>query len=88
MALLRDRGLEPSAAFICIHPGTGAPLKHWPEARWAQVADRLGTALDAQLLFSGSAAEVSLVQRIIGQMRQPATSIAAGNRHPAAGRLP
>ena len=76
MALLRDRGLEPSAAFICIHPGTGAPLKHWPEARWAQVADRLGTALDTQLLFSGSAAEVSLVQRIIGQMRQPATSIA------------
>ena len=74
--VLRNSGIEPDAPFLCIHPGTGAVLKHWQEERWAQVADSLVDSLGAQLLFSGSAAEAALVQRITERMSQPATSIA------------
>lgn len=74
--LLRDKGIRPDMRFICIHPGTGAALKHWAEARWARLADRLGAIPGAQLLFSGSAAERALVQRIRGQMTRPAINIA------------
>ena len=75
-AIFRDNGLSPNAPFLIIHPGTGAALKHWEEERWSKVADELSIALGAQVLFSGSAAEQVLVQRIIGQMSQPATSLA------------
>ena len=74
--ILRENGVSPDAQYLFIHPGTGATLKHWEEARWARVADELSIALGAQVLFSGSAAEQVLVQRIIGQMSQPATSLA------------
>ncbi|MCY3946460.1 MAG: glycosyltransferase family 9 protein [Anaerolineaceae bacterium] len=61
-------GLAGSGRFLCIHPGTGARLKHWLPSHWARVADMLGRSFDARVVFSGSAAEQSLVQEIIGQM--------------------
>lgn len=78
--VLRNSGVEPDAPFLCIHPGTGAALKHWQEERWAQLADALIDSLGAQLLFSGSAAEAALVQRILARMSRPATSIAGLTR--------
>ncbi len=74
--ILRENGVSPDAPYLFIHPGTGAPLKHWEEARWARVADEPGVAPGAQVLFSGSTAERSLVKRITAQMQQPATSLA------------
>ncbi len=74
--ILCENGVSPDEPYLFIHPGTGAALKHWEEARWAKVADELGVAPGTQVLFSGSAAERSLVKRITAQMQQPATSLA------------
>ena len=75
-SILRDSGLSAETPFLFIHPGTGAALKHWEEERWAKVADELSIAPGAQVLFSGSAAEQDLVQRISRQMSQHAVSLA------------
>ncbi len=74
--ILRENGVSPDAPYLFIHPGTGAALKHWEEARWARVADEPGVLPGTQVLFSGSTAERSLVKRITAQMQQPATSLA------------
>lgn len=67
-ALLNAGGLAGNARFLCIHPGTGTRFKHWPAAHWARVAGALGQSLDARVVFSGSAAERTLVQDILAQM--------------------
>ena len=74
--ILCKNGVSPDEPYLFIHPGTGATLKHWEEERWARVADELSIAPGAQVLFSGSTAERSLVKRITAQMQQPATSLA------------
>jgi len=68
LSLLDVEGLAGSGRFLCIHPGTGARFKHWLPVHWARVADALGRSFDARVVFSGSAAEQTLVEEIIGQM--------------------
>ncbi|MDD9956177.1 MAG: glycosyltransferase family 9 protein [Anaerolineaceae bacterium] len=75
-SLLDAAGLAKARRFFCIHPGTGARVKHWLPAHWARVADTLGQSFDARVVFSGSAAEQSLVQEIIGQMTTPGLDLA------------
>lgn len=69
-------GLAGEGRFLCIHPGTGARVKHWLPTHWARVADTLGRSFDARVVFSGSAAEQSLVQDIIGQMTSSGLDLA------------
>ncbi|MCE2490591.1 MAG: glycosyltransferase family 9 protein, partial [Anaerolineae bacterium] len=38
MTLMEASGLDRHSRFLCIHAGTGAPVKHWDEGKWARVA--------------------------------------------------
>lgn len=75
-SLLETEGLAGEARFFCIHPGTGARVKHWRADRWARAADTLGRRLDARVVFSGSAAEQGLVQDIMGRMTSTGLDLA------------
>ncbi len=77
---LQEWGITPSRRLICIHPGSGAWVKHWQEDRWARVADALAEQLDAPVVFSGSAHELNLARRIADHMRRPACIMAGDTR--------
>ena len=73
---LDAEGLSSEGRYLCIHPGSGARVKHWLPAHWARVADTLCRSFDARVVFSGSAGEQSLVQDIIGRMTSPGLDLA------------
>ena len=73
-------GINNNKPIFCIHPGTGTAVKHWTEQGWAQVADILSEQLNAQVVFTGSDSELSLVQRIVNAMKQPAIIMAGDTR--------
>ncbi len=73
-------GITRKQPIFCIHPGTGTAVKHWTEDGWAQIADILTEQLDAQVVFTGGDNELSLVQRIVTQMKQPAIIMAGDTR--------
>jgi lipopolysaccharide heptosyltransferase II len=77
---LEEWGIRREEPIFCIHPGTGTWVKHWDEAKWARVADTLAGQLDAKIVFTGGDHELPLVQRIVGQMEQPACIIAGDTR--------
>ncbi len=65
---------------FAIHPGAGAVIKRWDEAKWASVADTLCEQLDATVVFTGGDHELALVQQIISQMRQRACVMVGDTR--------
>ncbi|MCS7246296.1 MAG: glycosyltransferase family 9 protein [Thermomicrobium sp.] len=64
--LLDRRGARPPIAVI--HPGSGAPAKCWPEARWAALVDAL-EASGYTVVLTGSADEKVVLQRITAWSR-------------------
>ena len=62
-ALLR-LGLAPGQPCVLLHPGAGAPAHRYPPALWAAVARGLADATGLPLLFTGSRADVALVDAI------------------------
>lgn len=77
---LQEWGIKPEQAIFCIHPGSGTWAKQWEEERWAVVADTLSEQLQARVVFTGGDHELSLVKRIVQQMKQP-FCIIAGETH-------
>ncbi|HET7036900.1 MAG TPA: glycosyltransferase family 9 protein, partial [Thermomicrobiaceae bacterium] len=71
-AAQRLTGLEP---YVAIHPGSGAPVKSWPAARWAELADRLA-AREVRVVFTGGEAERWLVETIRVRMTSGALNLA------------
>jgi lipopolysaccharide heptosyltransferase II len=61
-------GLSPGASF--------GPAKRWPVERYADLADRLIGALNADVLIFGSAAEKPLAEAIAGAMEHTPTIVA------------
>jgi heptosyltransferase-2/heptosyltransferase-3 len=46
---------------VAIHPGSGAAVKRWRPAAWAELAGRLAAEQGAQVIFTGSAGEAGLI---------------------------
>ncbi|MBI3946141.1 MAG: glycosyltransferase family 9 protein [Armatimonadetes bacterium] len=76
-----QHGMDPMRPWVAVHVGTGenAPVRRWPPARFAELADRLIGEYGVQVVFTGSPGEARLVAETIAAMRRPAIS--------AAGRL-
>lgn len=53
---------------VAIHPGSGAAVKLWRPTGWATVARRLAEAYAAQVVFTGSAAEATLIEPVLAQL--------------------
>ncbi len=50
---------------VAIHPGSGAAVKRWRSAAWAELAARLAEDHDAQIIFTGSAGEAELIDPVL-----------------------
>lgn len=59
---------------IALHPGSGAPVKHWLPERWAEVVDALRRSAQAEVVLTGGPAERALVDGIAARLDpRPAT---------------
>ena len=70
-----ERG-DGDQRFLCLHPGTGAPVKLWRTESFAHVADTLAKRYGLQIIISGSAGERSLAEDIAAQMESDPIVIA------------
>lgn len=61
---LRQYHINPQTRLICIHAGAGTWVKQWEAGKWAKVADTLADQLDAEVIFTGTEGERSLVDSI------------------------
>jgi heptosyltransferase-2/heptosyltransferase-3 len=50
-----------SQPLVAIHPGSGAAVKRWHSAAWAELVRRLAEEHGAQVVFTGSAREAELI---------------------------
>jgi len=75
-AWLAERGIGPATPLLAVQPGAGVALKQWPPERWGAVADALAERLGARVAVTGTEAERSLVEAVIGAMRRPALNAA------------
>jgi len=76
--LRRFGGDSNSGPLIALNAGaTNSRAKRWPEDRFAALADRLITSLDARIVFIGAASEREGAERIIqGMKRRGAVNLA------------
>lgn len=75
-------GVRPGDPFLVVHPGTSAPARAYPPARWASAIDRLVTD-GWQIAVTGSGSERPLTAAIVDAI--PASTVSAV--HDLAGRL-
>lgn len=73
---LRSAGLDPARPWMVIHPGVSALSRQYAPKGFAQVARRLVQEDGLQILFTGSHAEVDLVEHVRGQMGVDSISLA------------
>lgn len=73
--LLRRGG--DAGRFVCLCPATTWRHKHWREAGWAALADRLSRECDLYPVFMGAAGDRPMIERIRSQMVAPSL-VAAG----------
>lgn len=69
------RRLTAAEPYVAVHPGSGAPVKSWPAARWAELADRLA-ARKVRVVFTGGEAERWLVETIRARMASDSLNLA------------
>ncbi len=60
-----------SKPVVCIHVASGNELRQWPPVRFAELIDLLLSHYAVHILFIGSPVEASIVEQVIGQVRQP-----------------
>jgi lipopolysaccharide heptosyltransferase II len=68
-------GLDPSRPWVLIHPGATAPSRRYPPEGFAEVATRLARDGE-QVVFTGDASEVDLIEGIRDAMPAPSLSLA------------
>jgi heptosyltransferase-2/heptosyltransferase-3 len=87
VAFLAERGVALDQPLVAIHPGTGADVKRWPAARWAEVADALVAERGARVVVTGSAEERDVVGAVVAAMERPAVAAAGSLDWDALGGL-
>lgn len=78
-SLLRSIHVNHNHSFVVIHPGTGqyvAAARQWKIERYAELADLIIEKLDQRVIFTGSRAEIELIEHIHTKMRKPSDSVA------------
>lgn len=68
-------GVVPDRPWVIVHPGASAPSRRYPPELLARVVDGLD-ALGLQVVLSGSAGEVPLVNAVRSAAHAPAVSVA------------
>jgi lipopolysaccharide heptosyltransferase II len=75
-ALLQKTGVDLHRCWLIIHPGATAPSRRYPAEHFAAVARHLVKEAGFQIVFTGTADESSLIERIRHRMEAPSFSLA------------
>jgi heptosyltransferase-2 len=59
-----ERSQNGSTHQLAVHPGSGSERKNWPEAKWAELIQRIRLATDWHLLLVGGEAEGERLSRL------------------------
>lgn len=76
MQKLRAVSVDLERPWIVLHPGASAPSRRYPGEHFAAVADRLDESTDLQLVLTGDATEVELVESVRRRTRATTASLA------------
>ncbi len=63
--LVRERGIQDSRRIVVIHPSSGGSAREWPAERFGELAARLGTHPDVQVVVTGTSAEAAACAQVI-----------------------
>lgn len=76
--LLKGLRLNDKYLIVGIHPGTSrrARTRRWQEEKFAHLADRLISDLDAKIVFTGSSLDRGSIEKIIKVMKAGARNLA------------
>ena len=69
-------GIRDSAPRVVVHPGATAPSRRYPPDHFAVAARTLHETHGCQIVFTGSAEEIGLIEDIRAAMRAPSVSLA------------
>lgn len=77
---LSASGADSSKPYVLLHPGATAVSRRYPAAHWSQVIADLHAELDVNVLLTGDASEVDMVNAIMAasQVSSPAVQSLAG----------
>lgn len=75
--VLSQLGIASSERYMCLVPATTWPQKHWFEAEWAALADRMRESLGLTPVLLGGPADVPMAARI-AEAARGGVAIAAG----------
>jgi len=70
------KGITFNNPIVILHPGTRWESKLWEEKKWAMLGDLLYDKNYAQVIFTGSRQDRSLIRRVAKQMRFPGINTA------------
>ena len=73
---LATLGIDRDARIIAIHPGAGTPVKQWPIAAWAEVAEHLTAGAQVRMVLTGGYSERKLTADINARLTHPALDLA------------
>ena len=59
--LLAEEGVQHDDTLVCVHPGTGAPVKLWRNEAWAEVIESLVREHGLRVVVTGGPGETELV---------------------------
>jgi ADP-heptose:LPS heptosyltransferase len=68
---LRESGLRGRRPLVGLHPSGGRKVKEWPLDRWREVAARLQTEQQAEVVVTGSEADRPLARRLAEGLPRP-----------------
>lgn len=74
--------LLPGRPLVVLHPSAGDPRRRWPADRFAAVGDALALRHKAEVVVTGSDADVGLASQVVSAMDTPARSLAGATPLP------
>lgn len=75
-AELARAGVCEASPLLLIHPGATAPSRRYPPEQFAAAARQLREMHDCQIVFTGNADEIALIEEIRAAMKAPSVSLA------------
>lgn len=73
---LGERGIAPGQPWAAVHPGATAASRRYPPERFAAACTELAEGDGWQLVFTGQADEMDLIERIRASIPRPTHSVA------------
>lgn len=74
--ILEQAGIASDEPIVVLCPATTRPNKHWTEAGWSALADKLWAENGLRAVIVGSPADQPLAERILSESKSPVLNIA------------